>query len=204
MNLDFAPYLDGSAAVATLQGTFTEVEHFLGSRPNDLHLVVSVDQNDRATVRFGDGVSGAPPQGTIALTYKTGGGAIGNVDADRLVVVEGSFNDAFGTAVRVCGELRTAAFDRNAATNPTIVVEVTSRSTEDYDRGEKLSHYKQIPSLSAVFIVSHRRRQITALVRGASGFEVHELRSGESLVLASPALTLATDEVYAGVALEGE
>lgn len=101
VNLDFAPYLDGSAAVSTLQGTFTEVENFLDSGPNDLHFVVSVDQNDRATVRFGDGVSGAPPQGTIALTYKTGGGAIGNVDADRLVVVEGSFKDAFGTAVQL-------------------------------------------------------------------------------------------------------
>ena len=101
VHLDFAPYLDGSAAVSTLQGTFTEVENFLDSGPNELHFVVSVDQNDRATVRFGDGVSGAPPQGTIALTYKTGGGAIGNVDADRLVFVEGSFRDAFGTAVQL-------------------------------------------------------------------------------------------------------
>jgi len=101
VNLDFSPYLDGSAAVSTLQGTFTEVENFLDSGPNDLHFVVAVDQNDRATVRFGDGVSGAAPQGTIALTYKTGGGAMGNVDADRLVVVEGSFKDAFGAAVQV-------------------------------------------------------------------------------------------------------
>jgi predicted phage baseplate assembly protein len=52
-------------------------------------------------VRFGDGVSGAPPQGTIAITYKTGGGIAGNVDADRLVVLEGGFKDAFGTAVQV-------------------------------------------------------------------------------------------------------
>lgn len=124
--------------------------------------------------------------------------------SDLKVHVEATGLSTFPDATVVCGELRTAAFDRNAATNPTIVVEVTSRSTEDYDRGEKLSHYKQIPSLSAVFIVSHRRRQITALVRGPSGFEVHELRSGESLALASPGLTLATDEVYAGVALEGE
>jgi predicted phage baseplate assembly protein len=101
VNLDFAPYLDGSASVSTLQGTFTEVENFLDSGPGDLHFVVAVDQSDRATVRFGDGVSGAPPQGTIAITYKTGGGVAGNVDADRLVVVEGGFKDAFGTSVQV-------------------------------------------------------------------------------------------------------
>ncbi|MBX3130127.1 MAG: Uma2 family endonuclease [Polyangiaceae bacterium] len=36
--------------------------------------------------------------------------------------------------------------DAKAIVNPTLLVEVTSRSTEDYDRGDKLSHYKQIES----------------------------------------------------------
>jgi len=100
VHLDFSPYLDGSASVTTPQGAFTEVESFLDSRPNDRHFVVAVDQNDRATLRFGNGVSGSPPNGTIFVAYKTGGGAVGNVDADRIVVIEGSFKDAHGTAVQ--------------------------------------------------------------------------------------------------------
>ena len=99
--LDFGPYLDGSLSVATPQGTFTEVDSFLDSTPNDLHFLVAVDQNDRAAVRFGNGVNGLPPSGTITVTYKTGGGVLGNVDAERIVVVEGSFKDAFGTPVQV-------------------------------------------------------------------------------------------------------
>ena len=99
--LDHAPYLDGSAVVATPQGPFTEVESFLDSRPNDRHFVVTVDQSDRATLWFGSGTLGLPPSGTVSVSYKTGGGAHGNVDAGRLVVLEGAFKDAHGTAVQV-------------------------------------------------------------------------------------------------------
>ena len=84
LHLDFAPYLDDSAVVSTPQGAFTEVDSFLDSRPNDRHFVVAVDQNDRATLRFGNGVSGMPPSGTVSVTYKTGGGSAGNVDAERI------------------------------------------------------------------------------------------------------------------------
>jgi len=101
LHLDFAPYLDGSAIVSTPQGAFTEVQSFLDSHPNDRHFVVLVDQNDRATLRFGNGVNGMPPSGTISVTYKTGGGSTGNVDADRIVVIEGAFRDAYGNAVQV-------------------------------------------------------------------------------------------------------
>jgi hypothetical protein len=101
LHLDFAPYLDGSAIVSTPQGAFTEVDSFLDSRPNDRHFVVAVDQNDRATLRFGNGVSGMPPSGAVSVTYKTGGGSAGNVDADRIAVIEGAFKDAYGNAVQV-------------------------------------------------------------------------------------------------------
>jgi hypothetical protein len=101
VHLDFAPYLDGSARVVTPQGTFSEVESFLDLRSNDLHFVVSVDQNDRATLRFGNGVNGTPPSGTLSVSYKTGGGSTGNVDANRIVVIEGAFRDAHGNPVQV-------------------------------------------------------------------------------------------------------
>jgi hypothetical protein len=99
--LDRTPYLDGSARITAANGAFTEKDSLLGSGPNDRHFMVLVDQNDRALVRFGNGASGAPPTGTVIITYKTGGGAAGDVDAGRIVVIEGTFNDAHGRAVQV-------------------------------------------------------------------------------------------------------
>jgi predicted phage baseplate assembly protein len=101
LSLTHAPFLDGSAQVLAGNGTFAEVESFLDSGPGDLHFAVIVDQNDRATLRFGDGLQGTIPTGTIRVAYKTGGGPEGNVDAERIVVIEGSFTDAFGSPVQV-------------------------------------------------------------------------------------------------------
>jgi len=102
----------------------------------------------------------------------------------------------------VYGERSTASIDRNAVVNPTLLVEVASSSTEGYDRGEKLSHYKQIASLVAVLIISHRRRQVTVVERSSHGWQQREARAGETVVIESLSLSLSVDELYAGVELD--
>jgi len=50
---------------------------------------------------------------------------------------------AFPDASVVCAERVMLMHEKNAAlTNPTVIVEVLSSSTEDYDRGEKFERYK--------------------------------------------------------------
>ena len=98
-------------------------------------------------------------------------------------------------------ERKLATADRNAITNPAVLVEVTSNSSADYDRGEKLSHYKQCPSLEAVLIVSHRRPQVTVIARSQQGWEEREYRAGQQVELQKPALSVSVDELYAGIEL---
>lgn len=124
--------------------------------------------------------------------------------SDLKVRIEASDLSTFPDVSVVCGPRQTSTLDANAITNPSILVEVTSRSTEDYDRGEKVSHYKQLPSLQAVLAVSHRSRRITSITRTATGWEEREARSGETLRLATPALELDVDSVYAGIELDPE
>jgi predicted phage baseplate assembly protein len=97
--LDRVPFLDGSARVIATDGEYVSVESLLSSGPNDRHFVVLIDQNDRATLRFGNGRNGAAPTGTIEVRYKTGGGARGNVDAAQLTVFDGVPKDIEGTPV---------------------------------------------------------------------------------------------------------
>jgi Uma2 family endonuclease len=78
-----------------------------------------------------------------------------------------------------CGALVPPSDDPNAVTNPRFIIEVTSPSTEDYDRGDKLSQYKQLPSLDAVFLISHRSRRVTIVSRAGSRWEVRDVRAGE-------------------------
>lgn len=122
--------------------------------------------------------------------------------SDVKVRIEATDLSTFPDVSVVCGEQQTAAIDKNALVNPSILVEVTSRTTEDYDRGEKLSHYKQIPSLRAVLFVSHRRKQITLVSRVADGWTVRECRSGEQVVLGEPELSFEVDDVYGDIEIE--
>lgn len=100
-----------------------------------------------------------------------------------------------------CGPLARDPRDPLAITNPVLLVEVTSNSTEDYDRGDKLSHYRQIEGLQAVLLVSHTGKRVTAVTREAAGWVARDHRGGERVELTAPALALAVDDVYA--VLEG-
>jgi Putative restriction endonuclease len=47
----------------------------------------------------------------------------------------------------LCGELEFDDEHKDTVLNPTLLVEVLSKSTEAYDRGKKFDHYRTIPSL---------------------------------------------------------
>jgi Uma2 family endonuclease len=151
---------------------------------------------------------GTPAHADLAasVTRLLGNALIGRCrvsSSDLKVRIEATDLSTFPDVTVVCGERRVAGIDRNAVTNPTLLVEVTSNSTEDYDRGEKLKHYEQCPSVLAVIFVSHRRPQVTVVSRTASGWEQREYRSGERLELSDPHLTFGVDELYAGIVLDG-
>lgn len=122
--------------------------------------------------------------------------------SDLKVRVDATDLSAFPDASVVCGDVETPALDANAVSNPLLLVEVTSRSTEDYDRSDKLSHYKQLSSLQAVVFVSHRQRRVTIVSRAGTGWEERDFRGGEQAVITSPSCTLDVDALYEGVALD--
>jgi len=94
--LSDTPYLDDSAVIVAADGTYTEVENFLSSTSADRHFTTVVDENDRVTIRFGNGLSGAIPQGVITFDYKTGGGSAGNVEPNSIARADVSYADTFG------------------------------------------------------------------------------------------------------------
>lgn len=96
----------------------------------------------------------------------------------------------------VCGRTQRAADDALAVVNPVLLVEVTSDSTEDYDRGEKLRHYQQLPSVREVLIVSHREPYLTLHRREETDWVTIEARQPQEIALAAVAARLSVDDVY--------
>lgn len=163
-------------------------------------------------LEYCDGVIYAMAGGTLAhgalgaaMVATLRAGLVGRwtvYSSDVKVRIEASDLSTFPDVSVVCGPQQTSPIDANALTNPTLLVEVTSPPTEDYDRSDKLSHYKQLPSLQAVLFVSHRTPNITLVQRAGSGWEERSFRAGEQVLLAVPELALRVDEIYAGIVLD--
>jgi len=102
-------------------------------------------------------------------------------------------------ATIVCGKTLRAPDDPLAVTNPVLVVEITSPSTEDYDRGEKLRHYKSLPSLREALIVSHREPRLTLIRRtDRDQWKTTDVGAGESITLESTGGQIAVNDIYRG------
>jgi Uma2 family endonuclease len=121
--------------------------------------------------------------------------------SDVKVRIDATDLSTFPDVSVVCGPLVSSPADKNAISNPALLVEVTSRSTEDYDKGEKLRNYQQLPSLQAVVLISHRRKEITVVRRASAGWLEEVFRAGEVLSLESPRCEIPVDDVYRDVSV---
>jgi Uma2 family endonuclease len=100
--------------------------------------------------------------------------------------------------VAVCGEPRFDDIEFDTLLNPTLIVEVLSKSTEAYDRLTKLDHYRGIPSLAEVVFVAQDRPRVEHWLRQDDGRwlieEIDDL--GRNLALPSLRCGLALRTIY--------
>jgi len=69
----------------------------------------------------------------------------------------------------VCGESQFADSFKDTLTNPVVIIEVLSPSTEAYDRGEKFRLYRELPSLREYVLVSQDRPVVDQFIRDETG-----------------------------------
>lgn len=82
-------FIDGSEIVTVDDEAWTRVRNFLQSSPQDKHYMITLGENDRASVLFGDGVTGRLPplgQGNISIDYRFNAEDNGNAGARTIVV----------------------------------------------------------------------------------------------------------------------
>lgn len=106
--------------------------------------------------------------------------------------------------VVVCGEAQYVNEKRIILLNPTLIIEVLSLSTEDYDRGRKFNQYRRFPSLKEYLLVSQEKMQIDHYSRQdenawlLQGFSAPESK----LELSSISCTLLMSDIYRKVNFE--
>lgn len=75
-------------------------------------------------------------------------------------------------------------------------LEVLSPSTEAYDRGEKLDHYRRIPSLREVLHVAHDARRVELWRRARDGWALARFEDGDDVTLESLGCSIGVAEIY--------
>jgi Uma2 family endonuclease len=118
-------------------------------------------------------------------------------DSDLRVRVKATGLGTYPDVTVVCGSLELDPDDpkRHTVVNPKVIVEVLSPSTEEYDRGEKLDHYRQIDSLEEIVLVASEERRIDVWRRdGAAWARVPS--AGELVRLSSIGCELPLPDVY--------
>lgn len=124
--------------------------------------------------------------------------------SDLKVRVDLTDLSTYPDAAVLCGPVVASPVDALAVTNPTVLVEVLSDSTERYDRGDKWQHYKRLDTLQHYLLVSQRSRHLELFSREAGRWLYTDATEGESLALPGLGGTLSVDRVYRGIALAGD
>lgn len=102
----------------------------------------------------------------------------------------------------VCGKVEVERFNgADLLINPVLIIEVLSPSTEAYDRGDKFTFYKSIPTFREYLLIAQHRPHITHYVKAESGKWDYEEANGlaSSIYLPTIDCTLALSDVYSGV-----
>lgn len=88
-----------------------------------------------------------------------------------------------------------------ALTNPSLIIEILPPSTEAFDRGDKFTYYKSIPSFAEYLLIAQHRPHVTQLQKEAGGvWTYREMNSfDETLHVASLDCVLSLSEIYRAV-----
>jgi len=117
----------------------------------------------------------------------------------RLLVKETGLA-TYPDAAVVCGKTDFLTPAKTTYTNPIVLVEVLSPSTEKYDQIVKMNHYFHIPTLREYVMVWQDKRLIFLYTPSGDGnWLLRIVQAGQELKLPSIDVTLSLDDIYRGV-----
>ncbi len=103
----------------------------------------------------------------------------------------------------ICGEIIPSQVDADTAVQPTVIIEILSPSTRNYDQGIKFKLYREIPTLKEFITIDSESIGIEAYrINSQGNWELKDYRSiDETLTIPSVGLSLSLKEVYEGTKL---
>jgi Uma2 family endonuclease len=105
----------------------------------------------------------------------------------------------------VKGQPEYVAGRRDTISNPSVVVEVLSKSTQAYDRGDKFSFYRQLPSLREYVLIDQYKYCVEQFAKTEAGnWLFTDYGSKEVLSLKAVTFQMSLAELYSKVVFDAD
>lgn len=92
------------------------------------------------------------------------------INGDVRIFIANANSFVYPDAMVICGLIETFEADENSVVNPVLIVEVLSKSTESYDRGDKFHKYCSLPSFREYILIDQYKPVIDILYREKAGY----------------------------------
>ncbi|MCU0490062.1 MAG: Uma2 family endonuclease [Chloroflexaceae bacterium] len=124
--------------------------------------------------------------------------------SDMRVKVRKTGLNTYPDVIIVCGQPEFVDDTGDTITNPIVIVEILSPSTERYDRGMKFQHYRTIATLQEYLLIAQDHHRIEHFSRQSNGLWQLQEAVGleEQIVIRAIDCILALADVYEKVELQ--
>jgi Uma2 family endonuclease len=170
---------------------------------------LAAEQNSDFRHEFFDGVIVAKPGGSDEHPAIAGrlARALGNRETgscryytpDQRFWIASRMRGRYTDGSIICGAPEHPAHDGQATTNPTVVIEVLSPSSQGDDDGDKRSDFQSLASVEAYVLVAQDQRRVKVYRRTGSEWRVATYGDGDSFELPTLAAPVPVREIYDGI-----
>lgn len=131
----------------------------------------------------------------IALKAKNSDCKVINSEIKLHVKEKNSF--LYPDAMVICGAIEKSKTELNSVTNPVVIIEVLSKSTASYDRGDKFFFYRQIDTLKEYILIEQDKAQIEIFKRKKDLWQITRISGlGELLPISTLDIELKLEDIY--------
>ncbi len=142
--------------------------------------------------------------GELRNKFKADNSACKAVSNDMRVKIADNY--VYPDIVIHCGDPEFEDNEFDTLTNPVVIMEILSESTEAFDRGKKFAYYRAIPTLQEYILVSQDEYHVEQFIRGDGGKWEYRSYEGEDRILKMESVNcqLPLSEIYWDIRFESK
>ncbi|MCB0637504.1 MAG: Uma2 family endonuclease [Lewinella sp.] len=138
--------------------------------------------------------------GEIRSLLRAEGSDCKPINNDVKLHIESANKFLYPDVMVVCGDIERSDREASAVINPVLIIEVLSRSTESYDRGDKFFAYRQIDTLQEYVLVDQYQALVDVYQRQGQLWKITRTEGlSTSITLRSIGITLPLASLYEDV-----